>query len=182
MGWLALVLVWLALTVLRGRGRTFVAGAVISGAAMLAGLHLFSADVIVARVNIERAASAPRGAGITLDRSHLAKLSGEASEIATAAALAPLPELGDALTRHNAAEDRCVAATRLLRRWGPDSPAARQRDEHSAWRFWNAGEARAIRVVGANAAALRSARRVSCARVAPRPGSAPVGATAPTPP
>jgi hypothetical protein len=152
---------------------------VVSGAAMLVGLHVVSADVIVARANIARAASAPRGSGIVLDRSHLAGLSGEASELATAAALAPLPELGDAPTRYHAAEDRCIAVKRLLDRWGSDSPAARQREQHSAWRFWNAGEARAIQVVKSNAAALRSARRASCARNGAS-SSATAGAVAPT--
>jgi hypothetical protein len=164
MGWLALVLLWLAITVLRGRGRPFVAGAVVSGAAVLAGLHLVSADLIVARTNIARAANAPRGTGIVLDRAHLAGLSAEAAELATAAALAPLPSLGDPQARLDAARNRCHAATRLLERWGPGSYAVLRRENGYSWRSWNAGESRAIRVIGASAAALHSARRGGCAR------------------
>src|SRR5450830_1754644 len=55
MGWLGIVLVWLALTVLRGRGRPFIAGVALSGLAVLAALNVAAPDAFVARYNLSRA-------------------------------------------------------------------------------------------------------------------------------
>jgi hypothetical protein len=152
MGWLAAVLLWLTVTVLRGWGRPFVAGAVLSGLVTLAALNIAAPDVIVARVNLARAAEGS-GARPPLDLVHLARLSGEAVELAVAATLtAPL----------DATEgQRCEAARLLLRRWGPFTPAALRPGQSAAWRFWNAGEALATRIIAEHAPGLRAVCRRS---------------------
>jgi hypothetical protein len=160
MGWLAVVLAWLALTVLRGNGRLFVAGALITGYATLFALNIMAPDVIVARVNLERA---KRGA--ELDLAHLASLSGEAAGLATAALLASSSAAPEQTARAGSDPDRCAAARALLRRWGPSSSAAERRADHdAAWRFWNAGEARAVRVVRENARGLYAMQRATCGK------------------
>jgi uncharacterized MnhB-related membrane protein len=164
MGWLLFVLAWLAATVLRDRGRTFVAGSVLSALAVLAFLHVAPPDLVVARVNVARAEEAPRDPRARLDVAYLASLSAEAVDMATAATLAPYssaqgtPDLG-------ADEARCVAARRLLNRWGPSSRAVMRAADDGAWRSWNAGEAHAVRVVGANVGALLHVKHAACARV-----------------
>lgn len=163
MGWLALVLVWLALTVLRDWSRPFVAGVTVSGLFVLAALNVAAPDAIVARVNVARAARAPAsGATPTLDLLHLASLSGEAVDVATRAVLAP--RLGAPGTALRYADDRqrCQAASRLLGRWGPLSRARHRAEEDAAWRTWNAGDRHAMRVVADHAAALRAARHEAC--------------------
>jgi hypothetical protein len=167
MGWLAVVLVWLALTVLRGDGRSFVAGALITGYATLFALNVVAPDAIVARVNLERAAR-----GAELDLSHLASLSGEASELATGALLASTPTKPGLAARYAFERDRCDAATRLLKRWGPSSEVADRVTRDGAWRFWNAGEARAVRVVRGRARELAVIRQQACfayKQATPRP-------------
>jgi hypothetical protein len=158
MGWLAVVLAWLALTVLRGNGRLFVAGALISGYATLFALNAIAPDVIVARVNLAR-----RDRGAELDLAHLASLSGEASALATGALLASTPAVPGWTARAAVDRDRCSAASSLLERWGPNSAAAERHATHdAAWRFGNAGEARAVRVVGERARELRAVQRRTC--------------------
>jgi hypothetical protein len=162
MGWLAVVLAWFALTVLRGRGRFFAAGAVVSGLATLALLNVVSPDRIVARVDIARSASGAPGTRPPLDLQHLASLSGEAVPLAVAAVLAPPPVLVDSAANAHAKRDRCVASGRLLSR-RPSALEAGQRELHdAAWRRWNWGEARAEEVVAANAQALLNVQRASC--------------------
>ena len=149
MGWLAIVLVLLTATVLRGRGRLFVAGSAVSALVMLAALHVFVPDLVVARVDIQRAAQAPRTVESALDLRHLASLSGEAASLATASVLAPMP--GTLINAAEWNEQRCDASSALLERWGPVSRTVQRRNRDGAWRWWNAGEAEAVRVVGANA-------------------------------
>jgi hypothetical protein len=163
MGWLAIVLVWLALTVLRGRGRPFAAGAVVSGLTILLALNIFVPDVIVARVNVARGATQASGGTAALDLTHLVSLGAEATPLSVAAVLSASPstlEL-DATTSPELA--RCNAASRLLARWGP---ASRSRDLlGDDWRSWNRGQAMAARTVGANASALRAVQHDACGRV-----------------
>ena len=142
MGWLTIVLVLLAATVLRGRGRSFVASSVISGLTLLAGLHVVVPDLVVARVNIARAASAPAGVRSELDLPHLASLSGEAIPLAVAATLAAPMGASASVTTADANAQRCDAASRLLWEWGPVSRAAERHRAPGAWRSWNAGESR----------------------------------------
>lgn len=167
MGWLAFVLVWLARTVLRDWGRPFAAGMLMSGLVTLAALNAVAPDVVVARVNLRRAARLERGATQRLDVRYLATLSGEAAALATRATLAPatVDDVTDS--------QRCDAAERLLSRWGPSSRAARRLDESGSWRTWNAGDAAALRVVGANARSLRAVQHETCARTRARAASAP---------
>jgi len=153
MGWLALVVAWLAVTVLRGWGRPFVAGAAVSGLVILAALNVVPPDVFIARVNIERAERAQQGSSPPLDLVHLAKLSGEAAELAAGAVIS---------SRTADPTRRCEAAQVLLSRWGQLSPAVQQGRRPASWRSWNAGEAAAIRVVAEREAELRVLRRAGC--------------------
>ena len=165
MGWLAIVLAWLAFTVLRGRGRTFVAGAVASALVILALLNVVVPDLLVARVNITRAREQVRSAEPALDLPHLATLGGEAVPLAVSAVLATPTVQGDSAAALRQAHDRCRAASVLLRRWGPAGRVVRSREASAApWRMWNAGVATATRVVGDNFAALLSVRHDACAR------------------
>jgi hypothetical protein len=169
MGWLALVLVWLALTVLRDHGSLFMAGTVLSGMVTLAALNVAAPDAIVARVNLARAAR-----GADLDVAHLARLSGEAASLATSAVLAPSATIADSARRATANLQRCTAATDLLSRWGPSSlTAQRQSVRDAAWRNWNAGEAQALRIVGEHARALRAVQRANCKYVNGSPTRSP---------
>ena len=163
MGWLLFVLALLASTVLRDRGRAFVAGSVLSGLAVLAALHILTPDLIVARVNIARAAESqdPRAA---LDVHYLTRLSAEAAELATAATLTPPGPIAGGRAGNPEAE-RCLAAITLLERWGPDSEPVKRAASAGAWRQWNGGESRAVRVVGANLGALMQLRHATCPKV-----------------
>jgi hypothetical protein len=160
MGWLTFVLAWLAVTVLRGRGRLFAAGATVVGLLILASLNVIVPDVIVARVNLHRA---ERGA--ELDLAHLASLGGEASALVTGALLASTPPVMEGPARVAFDHDRCVAASTLLERWGPSSAAAERHATRTAgWRGWNAGEARAMGVVWERARELRAIQHQTCIR------------------
>jgi hypothetical protein len=128
---------------------------------LLAALHVFVPDLVVARVDIQRATQAPRTVESALDLRHLASLSGEAASLATASVLAPMP--GTLIDAAEWNEQRCDASSQLLERWGPVSRTVQRRNRDGAWRWWNAGETDAVRVVGANAPALRRVRHESCA-------------------
>jgi hypothetical protein len=176
MTWLAIVLAWLALTVLRGRGRTFAAGAVVSGLAILLVLNVVVPDVVVARVNITRARAAAAG-DEPLDLSYLASLGAEAVPLAVAAVLSASPDArqsADALVHER---QRCEGAERLLARWDPrGSRLVRQQQRGGGWRSWNRGDALAERTVAANDGALHAVQRDACSRARPtppRPTSAP---------
>lgn len=171
MGWLVIVLSWLVLTVLRGHGRPFAAGAVASGLAILLALNVVVPDVVVARVNVARGAVAPRGSTTTVDLAHLASLGAEATPFTVAAVLSAAPSSASPAAADSTELARCNAATALLGRWGPTS---RMRAAHDTeWRRWNRGETLALGTVGANAAALRTVRHDACGRVraagGPRP-------------
>lgn len=164
MGWLAIVVAWLAVTVLRDFGRPFAGGAVASGLAALAILNAVDPDAIVARVNVDRVANlGPASANMpTLDLRHLGTLSGGAVPIAVREVRRPsrLPAGSQARVAEDA--QRCDAARELLRRWGPESTLARRADTVGAWRSWNAGDANALRMVSMNAGALRAVAHAAC--------------------
>jgi hypothetical protein len=164
MGWLAVVLVWLAVTVLRGRGRPFIAGVAISGLAVLAALNVAAPDVFVARYNLERAARADSDAVTVLDLPNLANLSGEAAELAVRATLATPSGSPATAVRSDVDAQRCGATRALLRRWGPVSQPMKRASLDGAWRFWNAGQTRATRAVGAHSAELRALMHSACVR------------------
>jgi hypothetical protein len=115
-------------------------------------------DVVVARVNLARAASST--ASVPLDLPHLASLSGDAVPLAVEATLTTPSqrERGDAFS----ADAHCAAASRLLHSWGPTSRTADRHRAAGAWRIWNAGEAKALRAVGARSAELRQLRHATC--------------------
>jgi hypothetical protein len=164
MGWLAVVLLLLATTVLRGRGRPFVAVSVATALVLLAGLHVIVPDVLVARVNLARAQRATSELAPALDLRHLATLSGDAASLSVRATLdAPIAPPPGA-TAQDWDDQRCDAASALLERWGPASRLVGQRAESGAWRTWNAGESAAVRVVGAHSSALRTVAHDACAR------------------
>ena len=168
MGWLAIVFVWFAATVLRGRERLFTAGVLVSGWATLIALNVADPAGYVARFDIARAergkevdvryiASLGADAVPALAR-HLAKervvppaswiVPGQDSAragVATSSALVRWTAGGG----REAADfgERCEAARRLLRDWGGQSA-------HD-WRSWSISRSRAQRVVSANEAALR---------------------------
>ena len=99
--WLAVVLVFMALTVLRGWSRPFATMVVVSGFLTLSALNALNPDAVVARVNLERTAS-PRG----VDYGYLARLGGDA-----------VPVVAAALARAEPSDSACSAAKTLRRRW-----------------------------------------------------------------
>jgi len=169
MGWLFVVLLWLAVTVLRDWDRPFVAGAAISALVTLAALNVASPDQIVARANAARGTSALTAERYRGDRSYLAELGGEATPFAIRATVAPAAARPGTAARVIEDHDRCAAASRLLLRWGPSSGPARRREQATGWRTWNAGEALAVTEVGASTRVLRAVAHQSCTPPARRP-------------
>jgi hypothetical protein len=167
MAWLAIVLVWLALTVLRDWGRPFVAGVAISGLAVLALLNVSDPDAFVAGVNISRATRVSAAAQPSLDLAHLAHLDGRAVELATMATLAPPLGAEGGVLRAADDEQRCTAARRLVTRWGPISERRVRQTGDAAWRVWNADDLAATRVVGAHFNELLQVQHATCKTPAP---------------
>jgi hypothetical protein len=73
MGWLAVVFCWFVATVLTGRRERFVFGALVSGLAVIIGMHIANPAAIIARTNIARIA-----AGHKVDVSLLPELGADA--------------------------------------------------------------------------------------------------------
>ncbi|MCI0355688.1 MAG: DUF4173 domain-containing protein [Acidobacteria bacterium] len=144
MGWLALVLIWFAATILRGRTNRFPLGVLLSGIATAAILNVGNPDAIIARTNLERA-----HAGRSLDVAYLSTLSADAVPLLISSA--------STLT----AETRAQVARAVLSCWALPG--------YTDWRTWNWARARAERAVQENAAKL-----VLWSRAAPVPnGCAP---------
>src|SRR2546427_1696660 len=112
MGWLAVVFVWFAATVLRGHRERFAFGALIAGFLLIGALQVLNPDLLVARTNTARAA-----AGRKFDAGYAGSLSADA----VPALVSALP----ALSPH----DRCTVAKRILAEWAPPN----QPD----WRTWS---------------------------------------------
>ena len=166
MMWLAVVVGWLALTVLRGWGRPFVAGTVISGLVTLLTLNVVDPDTIVARVNIARALRLSPSGQPALDLVHLSRLSGGGVELATSALLAsPSTSAGGDTGGSGLDSQRCMAARLLLGNWGPTSRVRQRLQKDGAWRFWNRDDARAMRVVSKNSRAVDAIQHASCPAV-----------------
>ena len=164
MAWLAVVLVWFALTTLRGRDRYFVGGAVIAAYAALFVLNVVVPDRVVARVNVARARRSTPAGGSALDVAYLSRLSGDALATAIAATIAPPAVLSASKAGRDAPDvERCRAARRIRTRWGPSSAAAAFAEEPNAWRGWNAGTARSLRLAAGHERALRAVQHQSCA-------------------
>ncbi|MEO7711309.1 MAG: DUF4173 domain-containing protein [Gemmatimonadaceae bacterium] len=161
--WLSLVLVWLGFTVLRGAGRTFVAGAVVSGLVTLAALNVVVPDVVVARLNIARSEAGVGAGAVPFDVAHIAGLGGDAIPLVVPAVLRPDRSPPGSAERLASDIARCRASHDLLARWSPFSERRARHDANAiAWRRWNRGEARAVEVVGANVRALREVEHTTC--------------------
>ena len=137
--WLAAVFAWFCATVLRGRRERFTFGALLMAGEALVILHAFNPDARIVHTNAARAV-----AERPFDARYAAGLSADA-----------VPGLLAALPRATPRE-RCAAATRILRRWGPQ----REWD----WRSWSLARGRARGAVRARAGELRAA----CAGVGAR--------------
>ena len=142
--WLAIVFVWLVFTVLRSRPRTFAAGLVISGFAVLFTLNVLNPDALVARANMARGDEQSRAWGA--DLAYVASLGGDAVPVLVAALTAP--DRGAAMT---SPEARCAAAKTLLDRWTGE----RRERMGQSWTQWNAARSRATQAVRAHEAELR---------------------------
>jgi hypothetical protein len=151
MGWVAVVLAWLGVTVLRGRRHRFAFGALVAALVAAAGLNIANPHALIVRVNAERAA-----AGLPYDVAYAGVMSGDA----TPALLAALPRLPFG--------DRCRLAQHLVEEWLP----ARS----GGWRTWNYGDWRARRAVAHAAGQLRDGCPTGTSalpvRSDPQPGSA----------
>jgi hypothetical protein len=132
MGWLAVIFVWFAMTVLRGRRERFAFGAVVTGFIAIGALLAVNPDRLIARVNVEQAT-----AGRSLDAVYAASLSADA-----------VPELIDALPKLNPLQ-RCALATQILQ----NKPIG----ERPGWRRWNWSRAEASRTLAASERELREA-------------------------
>ncbi|HEY9230478.1 MAG TPA: DUF4173 domain-containing protein [Gemmatimonadaceae bacterium] len=168
MAWLGIVLLWLSVTVLRGWGRPFVAGATISALGVLMGLNVAAPDRIVARVNLDRAARADASME-PLDIAYLSRLGGEATDLVVPAVIAAPSPPPTAVFKSRWENPKCAAAENLLRRWGPESRARATQDRVAAWRAWNAGEAAGLRAVGPHSGELRAIAHAECQRAKPAP-------------
>jgi hypothetical protein len=173
MTWLGVVLGWFGWTELRGNGARFVSGTIVSGLLVLATMNVMSPDVLVARIDIARASGTGSDARRHLDREYLASLSGDAVPLVVQATLAPVRSGARGAARVESERQRCRAAVRLLEDWGAGSSAASSRRWESAWRTWNAGQARGLRAVRDGAPALRALAQRGCpdSAMAPRPPS-----------
>jgi hypothetical protein len=166
MGWLACVLGLLTVTVLRDSGKLFVAGSVVSALGVLAALHVVVPDRVVALANVGRSANvdvpAASRSESALDLRHLTSLSAEAADVAIAATLVPPTAIAGSAARTAEDAQRCDAASRLLNHWGPSSRARERVAGLEGWKSWNWGERRALRLVGARSAELRSVVHATC--------------------
>lgn len=168
--WVALVFVWLALTVLRSRPRTFAAGLVVSGYLVLFTLNLVNPDALVARSNLARGARTAAGSSGT-DLQYLASLGGDAVPVLVAALVAPAIPV-DSTT----VEERCGASRILFDRWS----GARDEQSTRSWTQWNLARTRATRAVLVNEAALQTLACPTAAQQARPPISLTPSPSAPT--
>jgi hypothetical protein len=130
MGGLAVIFVWFAITVLRGRRERFAFGAIVTGFLAIGVLLAVNPDRLIARVNVEQAI-----AGRNFDAVYAASLSADA-----------VPELIDSLPKLNRSQ-RCTLATQILQ----NRPIA----ESPGWRRWNWSRAGAARALAAGEHELR---------------------------
>lgn len=143
--WLAIVFVWLALTVLRSRPRSFAAGLVVSGFVVLFTLNVLNPDGLVARANLARGDAVRTGA-TGADLPYVASLGGDAVPALLSTLTAP------GLTADPAGPgDRCTAAAILLDRWTGERGARKAR----YWTQWNLARSRAMQAVRDQEAPLR---------------------------
>ena len=165
MGWLGLVFVWFALTVLRGRRERFAFGALVAWFAVLGALHAVNPGDLIVRSNLEHARAAARPE--RFDALYVVSLGADA----VPALVEHFDELGE--------RERASVAGSLARWLGPES--------RGDWRSWNYSRWRAARAVEGREAEVREweargkseaearvalARRMREAAFAPVPGTA----------
>lgn len=122
--WAAAASAWFGITVLRGRRKRFVAGALTAAVLWLAAADVANVDALIVRFNVARAES-----GRPFDAEYLGRLSADAvPTLISALPQVPVPARCDAVRG---------VQERAERSWGYD------RD----WRTWNLGIARAGRAV-----------------------------------
>ena len=129
MGWLAVVFLWLAATVLRGYRERFAFGALVAGFLLLAGLHVLNPDALIVRTNVALAQGGRR-----FDASYAIGLSADV----VPALVAALPKLSPA--------ERSEAAACILAKWFPPT--------YPDWRAWSWSRREARRVTEENRARL----------------------------
>ncbi|MCI0692920.1 DUF4173 domain-containing protein [candidate division KSB1 bacterium] len=122
MGWLAIVFIWFAITVLRGRRERFAFGALVAGFFVYIALVGLNPDAFIARVNIDRAK-----AGQRFDLHYAASLSDDA----VPELIAALPDLNE--------HRRYYIASHLLKRL--------QSFNRQDWRSWGWTRAKARRLI-----------------------------------
>jgi hypothetical protein len=132
--WIGAMLVWLAVTVLRGRRDAFAFGTLVSGLATIAVLFAISPDAVIARTNVARIAAVHGPA--RFDVAYATSLSADAVPVLIEALPALPPDVTCPLARH------------LLRRWPPV--------REGSLRSWNWSGSRAAAAVREHEAQLRS--------------------------
>lgn len=165
--WLATVILWLALTILRDWARPFIGGAVISGLTFLLALNVADPDAIVARVNVARASRIDSGAQTSLDLTHLATLNGNGTALAVAAIVHADVSSLPATTPNTPAAQRCLAARLVLSRWSPVDPVRRRMAGVGGWRYWNHDDAAAFSTVDSHRAELQRFANEGCVAAPP---------------
>ncbi|MCA1591519.1 MAG: DUF4173 domain-containing protein [Acidobacteria bacterium] len=128
MGWLALVFVWFALTVLRGERERFACGALVAALLIAGALHAINPSDMIVRTNAALALEIRR-----FDAAYATSLGADA-----------VPALIEALPSLRPRDRRYVSATLL--RWT---------EKQSDWRTWNWSRSHARRAVLDNEALLR---------------------------
>ena len=152
--WLAIVFVWLALTVLRSRPQSFATGLVVSGFGVLFALNVLNPDALVARANLARGAAGRTGAAGS-DLRYIATLGGDAVPLLVSALTASTVAMDS-----TAAANRCAAADLVLKQW----TGARRKRMGKSWTQWNSARAKATLAVSTNESELR--RIIACPKVA----------------
>jgi Domain of unknown function (DUF4173) len=123
MGWVAVLALWFAATVMRGQRERFALGALVTAFVAIAVLDRVNPDAFIVRTNVARAE-----AGRSFDAQYLTSLSADA-----------VPTLVEALPALDEERHQAVAKM-VLTHWSP--PVERD------WRAWNWDRTRAWRAVG----------------------------------
>jgi hypothetical protein len=136
MVWLAAVLVWFLLTVIRGRRDRFAFGALVAGFAVILLINVMNPDALIARNNLDRLE-----AGKRFDAYYLTTLSADAAPVLFAA----LPEISD---------KRVVKETNLTME---EARLESFSGERGDWRTWNLSRSHARQLAESYAAPNYSA-------------------------
>jgi hypothetical protein len=122
--WISVILVWLVLTVLRGRRDRFAFGVLVTGFAAILLVNTLNPDALIARINVDR-----MEAGKEFDAYYLTHLSADAAPVL----LESLPHMSEL--------DRRLVEENLHTRWAEA--------EGGDWRTWNLSRSRARHLVEA---------------------------------